>query len=530
MKSWFFNKFLHQKTVHKKRQEIYFYRLFFMFFIFFLEVTSLAEQPQECWIGDRKTKEQLWLIKALDLNPMKDPVIKLWKNYRQRQKSTEGQYCVECEYASQKKNSTGLEKIMIPSQNQSRPYQDQEVVSFFDRIVQMTKNLFPGQAKQKNVRPPVQERYPEVGKSIHPICIAASLRRETGSRDWQCNHANDKPKEMNHANDKLTKKTHLPCFRREEVYYISWLTNSAIQCINSLNRHSSLNSLKPEIVFGLINDESAFRFFTGSKSSGFGIMQLTSIGKEEVLPQDPSNKDKNKRKKMLQPSPLVHAIQDSTIPSCAPFKMALKTLQKSKHLTSDTHSCQFLSPGTGFANSLILSLALYLEYRGSAPILKNQHQEEIGNLSKQLRYSTISYLQKNQHTKTLPLPLQIELSQFLGMHAFSRYGPFTIEKLIQNLKLPSYPIKNGSEGYLKIFTERFLSHSVYAGEIQSKMQEVKKNISVAADFFRTQEKNADQFLSSTGFANSSAKPNPKAPLIDSEIKEKCFANVPSPSP
>jgi hypothetical protein len=496
-----------------------------------MKTTCFAEQQQnECWIGDRKTKEQLWLIKALDLNPTGDPVINLWKNYRQRQRSTEGQYCAECEYASQKKSSTGLEKIKIPSQKPPHSYQEQDDIGFFGRIVQMTKKLFPHQAKQNNVNPPVQERYPEVNRSIHPICIAASLRRETGSSDWKCNHANDKPKEMNPTNKKQKETNLLPCIRKEEVYYISWLTNSAIQCINSLNRHSPFNSLKPEIVFGLINDESAFRFFTGSKSSGFGIMQLTSIGKEEVLPQAPSSKDKNKRKNKLQPSPLVQAIQDSTIPSCSPFKMALKTLQKNKNPTSDTHSCQFLSPGIGFANSLILSLALYLEYRGSAPNMTNQYPEEKINLSKKLRYSTIAYLQNNQRTKTLPLPLQIELSQFLGMHAYSRYGPFTVEKLIENLKLPSYQIKNGTEGYLKIFTEKFISHSKYAGEIQSKMHEVKQNIPESVQFFSTQEKNAGQLLGSIGFANSSAKPNPNVPLIDSEIKEKCFANVPSPSP
>lgn len=480
--------------------------LCFFYSLFFFSPMIFAEQkPQknECWVGD---SEQTWLIKILsgqDKEASKDSVIQEWIKYRQRQKSTEGQFCAECEFQSHQKSFTGLEKIKIP-QVENPSSSSQESSGFFNKLAQLAKRILPSEKSDPNLSShPLQERVPEVPSTINPICIAASLQRDGGSNQWKCKTRTSSPK--------LIEET--PCLRKEEVRYIAWLTNSAIQCLNSMGQN-----IKPEIVFSLINNESGFRFFVGSEG-GKGILQLTTKGKEEVLPP--------KKKKGLKESPILGAIQNASNPSCMPFK---KSLSKFNAEETRMNTCQLLSPGEGFANSLMLSLILYLTYRGPAAeknIPENLLPEKSETLSKDLSYSSSAYLKKSPRTHNLSPETLAELSQFLAMHAFSRHGPFSVKDLLQDLKFQAPAKKENLHRYIELFTQSLVEKSEYTSEVQSKLDEVKKFLEPATNVFERNKRIEEQNLGPLRASQPSKKS--KAPLIDSDLMSECFANAPSPS-
>ena len=477
----------------------------FLFFVIFYRFDFAFSQPNECWVGD---PQEVWLINLLngkDKESEKDVVIQEWRKYRQRQQSTEGQFCPECEGKSLQKPVTELKKIPIPSENKISTSASSEEKNFFQKIVQFSKSFLPEEERKAPVVDhPAQERIPEVPSSINPVCIAASLQRESGSNKWKCKNKKGHPIEIQRT----------PCLRKEEVRYISWLTNSAIRCMNYLGQN-----LKPEIVFSLINNESGFRFFVGS-SQGKGILQLTSNGKNEVLP--------SKKRKEFKESPLIAAIKKSSEPSCLAFQKSLNNFNAEE---SSMNTCQLLSPGEGFANSLILSLALYLTYRGSAAeqqIPKNLLPSNSQTLDKELSYSTTAYLEKHRQTKSLPLELRAELSQFLAIHAFSRNGPFSVNDMLGHLKFQAPQKKEGLKKYLDLFTQNLVEKSDYAQEVQFKLNEVSQYLTAATRVFEANEKIENQNLGPLRV--SQERKRKKGPLIDPSLRQKCFANVPSPSP
>lgn len=249
--------------------------------------------------------------------------------------------------------------------------------------------------------------------SIDYSCIAASLKRETGS-GYLCRSENSNPEKVP-ANS---------CISEQIAQHYQEVINDGINCLNAEG-----GGIDPKVILQKMNNESGFNPQLSSPA-GLGIGQLVPISIREMVGKKPG--EGNGRK-------VVQRVADSSSPFCGRFKsLANKDLQVTPPLPSMTakqNLCPYISFDGGFARNAILSLALYVHYRDmilSELKAKNIPEASIGaNISK------------------------------LTLAAYSRHGPGGVRSFLR-----AQP--NGRPLSTDAIKRRF----VYIGEVERKMGEL----------------------------------------------------------
>lgn len=143
-------------------------------------------------------------------------------------------------------------------------------------------------------------------------------------------------------NERITTAT--PCLTDGYVGYIHFTINSALRCMSAPG-----NEIDPDLIFGMINNESAFMGFVQSPG-GVGLMQMTSIAAREVFAPGQAGRE--------------HLDTMMARPRKKPFCDQFRNLIINDPGRS-VNNCSWLGAENGFARNIIAGVALISYYQKS---------------------------------------------------------------------------------------------------------------------------------------------------------------------